>query len=318
MSPMSQPSHLRDQLNLHFIVFIWGFTAILGRFISVDALALVFNRTGLTALAIGAYMLWKRRSFFASAKELGFMALCGTLIATHWITFFGAIKIANVSITLAGISTGALFSALLNPILTKSRVQWVELLLGALVVVGITIIFYEEPVSADLKRYTFWGTTWTNYQLGLAIALLSASLSASFSILNKALVARYPHPVALTFWEIALAFVAIGLYDLIFGTHNPLNLLVQSSSDIGLITVLALACTAYPFIKSVELLKRLSPFSVMLTINLEPVYGILLAALFFGAEESMNPQFYLGLLIILGTVLTNGLIKARKRRMQRL
>ena len=113
MKPLS--SHFKDQLSLHFIVFIWGFTAILGRYISIDALSLVFNRTALTSVAIAGYMLWKKRPFGASRKELRFMALCGILIAVHWITFFGAIKIANVSITLAGVSTGALFSAFAQP-----------------------------------------------------------------------------------------------------------------------------------------------------------------------------------------------------------
>jgi len=232
----------------------------------------------------------------------------------HWITFFGAIKIANVSITLAGVSTGALFSALLNPILNKGKLDPVELALGAIVVVGIVIVFYEEPNAASIKTYVWAGYTLTNYQLGLLIALFSASLSASFSILNKQLVARYPLPVQVTFWELSFAFVGVALYDLIAGSHNPMTLWATTANDWWFLAVLALLCTAYPFIKSVELLKRLSPFSVMLAINLEPVYGILLAALLFGAEENMNPEFYLGVLIILGTVIANGIIKAQKRK----
>jgi len=311
MKPLS--SHFKDQLSLHFIVFIWGFTAILGRYISIDALSLVFNRTALTSVAIAGYMLWKKRPFGASTKELWFMALCGILIAVHWITFFGAIKIANVSITLAGVSTGALFSALLNPILNKGKLDPIELALGAIVVVGIVIVFYEEPNAASIKNYAWAGYTLTNYQLGLLIALFSASLSASFSILNKQLVARYPLPVQVTFWELSFAFVGVALYDLIAGSHNPMTLWATTGNDWWFLAVLSLLC-AYPFIKSVELLKRLSPFSVMLAINLEPVYGILLAALLFGAEENMNPQFYLGVLIILGTVIANGIIKAQKRK----
>jgi drug/metabolite transporter (DMT)-like permease len=274
----------------------------------------VFNRTALTSVAIAGYMLWKKRPFSASTKELWFMGLCGILIAVHWITFFGAIKIANVSITLAGVSTGALFSALLNPILNKGKLDPVELALGAIVVVGIVIVFYEEPNAASIKTYVWAGYTLTNYQLGLLIALFSASLSASFSILNKQLVARYPLPVQVTFWELSFAFVGVALYDLIAGSHNPMTLWATTANDWWFLAVLALLCTAYPFIKSVELLKRLSPFSVMLAINLEPVYGILLAALLFGAEENMNPEFYLGVLIILGTVIANGIIKAQKRK----
>lgn len=306
-------TEIKDTLNLHFIVFIWGFTAILGKFISIDALALVFNRTALTALVIALFLLAKKRSFKAPTKDLLLMWFCGVLIAVHWITFFGAIKIANVSITLAGISTGALWSALLSPLITKSKVEWVELALGLLVVAGIAIVFYEEPDAAKIKTLTYFGISLTNFQLGLLIALFSASLSASFSILNQRLVYRYPYPVQVTFYEIAFAFISIAIYEAVFGSGNPMQLWASTSNDWIYLSVLALLCTAYPFIKSVELLKRMSPFSVMLAINLEPVYGILLAALLFGASEEMNPQFYLGVIIILGTVVANGIIKAQKR-----
>jgi drug/metabolite transporter (DMT)-like permease len=306
-------SYSKDQLNLHFIVFIWGFTAILGKFISIDALALVYNRTALTSVAIGIYLLVLKRGFKANSKDLLFMWLCGILIAVHWITFFGAIKISNVSITLAGVSTGALWSSLLSPILSKTKLDPVELLLGLLVILGIGIVFYEEPNTAEIRDLSYFGITLTNFQWGLIIALFSAMLSASFSILNKQLVARYPKPVQVTFWEITFAFSSIVIYSLLAG-NNPMSLWASQETDWIYIAILALACTAYPFIKSVELLKRLSPFSVMLAINLEPVYGILLAALFFGASESMSPQFYIGVIIILGTVIANGIIKARKRK----
>ena len=307
-------THIKDQINLHFIVFVWGFTAILGKFISIDALALVFNRTAITSVAIGLYLLLRRKSFQANSRDLLFMWLCGVLIAVHWITFFGAIKIANISITLAGISTGALWTALLNPILTKSKIDWTELGLGLLVILGIVIVFYEEPNSASLERYSLGSLSFTNFQIGLIIALFSAMLSASFSILNKKLVSRYPRPIQVTFWELSFAFLSILIYQLIFGTETLMSLWASSYSNLLFLAILALLCTAYPFIKSVELLKRMSPFSVMLAINLEPVYGILLAALFFGATESMNPQFYIGVVIILTTVIANGIIKARKRQ----
>lgn len=307
-------THIKDQINLHFIVFVWGFTAILGKFISIDALALVFNRTAITSVAIGLYLLLRRKSFQANSRDLLFMWLCGVLIAVHWITFFGAIKIANISITLAGISTGALWTALLNPILTKSKIDWTELGLGLLVILGIVIVFYEEPNSASLERYILGSLSFTNFQIGLIIALFSAMLSASFSILNKKLVSRYPRPIQVTFWELSFAFLSILIYQLIFGTDTLMSLWASSYSNLLFLAILALLCTAYPFIKSVELLKRMSPFSVMLAINLEPVYGILLAALFFGATESMNPQFYIGVVIILTTVIANGIIKARKRQ----
>ena len=208
-------SYTKDQLNLHFIVFIWGFTAILGKFISIDALALVYNRTAVTSVAIGIYLLVLKRGFKANSKDLLFMWLCGVLIAVHWITFFGAIKISNVSITLAGVSTGALWSSLLSPILSKTKFDPIELLLGLLVILGIGIVFYEEPNTADIRHLSYFGFELTNFQLGLIIALFSSMLSASFSILNKQLVTRYPKPVQVTFWELTFAFFSIVIYSLI-------------------------------------------------------------------------------------------------------
>lgn len=306
--------YLRDQLNLHFIVFIWGFTAILGRYISLDAFDLVFNRTAITAVVIAIYLLIKKRPFKAPRKNLLQMAVFGMLIGLHWITFFGSIKLANVSIALAGISTGALFSAILKPIFKAGRLDVLELSLGALVIFGIAIIFYEEPDAGFIKSYSYAGFTLTNYQLGLIVALISAMLSAAFSLFNSRLVSTYSYPVQITFWEMTFAFAGLFVFDFIAGSHEPWNLWAQTSSDWMYLLILSLLCTAYPFIKSVELLKRLTPFSVMLAINLEPVYGIILAALLFGAQESMNAQFYFGLLIILGTVVANGIIKAQKRK----
>jgi drug/metabolite transporter (DMT)-like permease len=251
-------SYTKDQLNLHFIVFIWGFTAILGKFISIDALALVYNRTAVTSVAIGIYLLVLKRGFKANSKDLLFMWLCGVLIAVHWITFFGAIKISNVSITLAGVSTGALWSSLLSPILSKTKFDPIELLLGLLVILGIGIVFYEEPNTADIRHLSYFGFELTNFQLGLIIALFSSMLSASFSILNKQLVTRYPKPVQVTFWELTFAFLSIVIYSLIIG-NNPMNLWASQNSDWIYIAILALACTAYPFIKSVELLNAYHP-----------------------------------------------------------
>ena len=148
----------------------------------------------------------------------------------HWITFFGAIKIANISITLAGVSTGALWSSILGPILSKSKFDPTEVALGLLVILGIGIVFYEEPNAQDLREMTYFGITVTNFQLGLVIALFSSMLSASFSILNKQLVTRYPNPVQVTFWELGFAFLSICAYSVLLG-NNPMDLWANTQSD---------------------------------------------------------------------------------------
>lgn len=306
-------NHIKDQLQLHFIVFIWGFTALLGKYIQADAIALVWNRTWITAVGIGLFMLWSKYSFKASRKDLLWMAFGGLLIALHWITFFGAIKVANISITLAALSAGAFATAILTPIFTSKKVDWTELLLGAAVIAGISIIFFEEPKAGEVHTLSLLGLGWNNYQWGLIIGLISTVLSASFAILNARLVNTVDSPTSITFYELLTANLWITLLWPLAANYFPVKFFPESNGDWIPLILLALLCTAYPFIKSVELLKRLTPFSVMLTINMEPVYGIFMAALIFGADETMDLQFYLGVAIIIGTVILNGIIKAKKR-----
>lgn len=294
--------NIKNQLQLHLVVFIWGFTAVLGALISIGALPLVFIRMVIALAIVGIYLIFTKKYRSFSPKEIALFFGAGIVIALHWFTFFHAIKIANVSVTLACLSTGAFFTSLLEPYFFKRPVIKYEVFLGGLVILGLALIFSFE----------------TQYFYGILTALTSALLSASFSIINAKLIHKYPNDsVIISFYEI-LGGVLFLLAVLLIGGSFSLSAYVLSGSDWLWLFLLGSVCTAYPFIASLNIMRYLSPYTVMLTINLEPIYGILLAVMVFGEKESMTPQFYLGGLIILLTVLANGYFKNTAKRRQKI
>lgn len=292
-----QNARLGSYLHFHLIVFIWGFTAVLGALISIDSIPLVFFRMGLASIFIYAYIRYKKIDISLDRKSFLGFAVAGVIIALHWLTFFGAIKVANVSVTLACMSTGAFFTALLEPLFYKRKFIAYELVFGMLVVGALYMIFEVQP----------------EYQLGIVLALISAFLSAVFTLINGRFIAHH-NPTKISFYELWIGTVCIVGYlafakaDSFFST-SFFNL---SSSDWIYLFVLASLCTAYAFIAAVKVMKHLSPYTIMLTINLEPVYGILLAFFVLGDSEKMEPKFYYGALIIILVVIVNGIFKNMK------
>lgn len=293
---------LKSYLHFHVIVFIWGFTAVLGALISLDAVPLVWYRMLLASGFILLWIWWKKKNLKVSPKKLLVLVIAGVVIALHWLTFFGAIKVSNVSITLALLSTGAFFTSIMEPIFYRRKLVGYEVIFGFVVMAGLYIIFRVE----------------TEYYLGIVLALISAFLSAVFTLINGKLV-KHTAPSVISFYELLTGVAAISLY-LVFISFNSdgqagftKDFFTLSASDWFYLLVLASICTAYAFIASVAVMKELSPYTIMLTINLEPVYGILLAFLVFGDKEQMNPQFYYGAAIILATVGLNGYLKTRKK-----
>lgn len=287
---------LKNYLHLHVIVFIWGYTAILGALISLEALPLVWYRMCIASAIVGVVLFFSKQKQKVPFKVKMRFVIAGCIIAVHWITFFLAIKVSNVSVTLACISTGAFFTAILEPIFYKRKIILYEILLGLVVIFGLYIIFEVE----------------TQYTLGILTALLSAFLSASFSIINGKLAKEY-HATTISFYELLSGTVLITLF-LLFQQKFNVAFFILSVSDWMYLFILASICTAYAFLNSVKVMRFLSPYTVMLTINLEPVYGILLAYFIFKEEEQMSSQFYVGGVIILATVVVNGILKNRRKR----
>ncbi|TNE27985.1 MAG: EamA family transporter [Bacteroidetes bacterium] len=287
------------QLRLHFVVFLWGFTAILGDIISVDSIPLVTYRMLIAVISIYAFLKFKGVNVAVSGPLRWKLYGAGMIIALHWITFFHAIKISTVSVTLACIGSGTLFVSILEPLFFRRKIALSEVLLGIAVAAGIFTIANAE----------------TSYINGVIIALISAFLSALFSVMNGMLVKK-SNSAVITVHELFGGWLAIALLmiaQLAFGERSVESISL-TAKDVGLLIVLGTIATAYAFIESVAVMKELSPFTVVLTINLEPVYGILLAYFLLGDDEKMSPEFYFGALIILASVLINGYLKRKQRR----
>lgn len=283
--------NFKSYLQLHFIVFIWGFTAVIGKLISLDALPLVWFRMSIATLFMLLYIIIKKTSLHIPRKTVMVFLVAGLIIALHWVTFFKAIKVANVSVTLACLSTGAFFTSLLEPIFFKRKIIWYEVLFGLFVIGGLYIIFRFEG----------------DYTYGIILALTSAFLSACFSIINGKYANKYK-PSVISLYEIFGGVLFLSLYLFFTGSFTS-GFFQVSARDWMWLAALGSFCTAYAFIVSVEVMKFLSPYTVMLTINLEPVYGIILALLVFKENERMSWTFYVGAAIIIITVIMNGILK---------
>lgn len=287
--------NLKSYLHLHFIVFIWGFTAVLGALIRLDAVPLVWYRMSIASIFIIIYIAFKKISFKVPLKVfIGFL-FAGLIITAHWLTFFKAIKVSNISVTLACLSTGAFFTSLLEPLVHGKKIILYEVLFGVMVIIGLGIIFKVE----------------SNYIQGILFALSSAFLSALFSVINSKYAKIY-NPSIISFYEILAGVFFLSIYLLFTNSFNAAFFTIRAS-DWMCLAVLSSICTAYAFIASVKVMKYLSPYTVMLTINLEPIYGIILAVIVFSEKEKMSFEFYIGAFIILSTVILNGMVKYYKK-----
>lgn len=292
---MRPESKLFNYLHLHFIVFIWGFTAVLGNLISIGAIPLVWYRMLIAVILVFGYVKLLKIKLKVPTRQLLLFVLCGIIIAGHWITFFAAIKVSNVSVTLAVLSTGAFFASILEPIFYKRKIIVYEVLFGLLVIAGLYIIFKVE----------------TQYIQGILLSLSSAFLSALFSVINGKFAEKY-NAATISFWELLSGVICVGIFLLLSGQIST-SFFILSTKDWIYLAILASFCTAYAFIASIHVMKWIKPYTVMLTINLEPVYGIILALIVLGENEHMSPQFYYGALLILATVIINGYLKLKRK-----
>ena len=285
----------KNQLHLHFLVFIAGFTAILGELITLEAISLVWYRMTIAGVLMLMYLKLKKINLCVPKKDLIKFFLAGIVIALHWITFFAAIKVSNISITLAMFSTGAFFASFIEPIFYKRKIIPYEIVFGLIVIAGVFLIMQTE----------------LNYILGICLGITSALFSTLFAVLNGKFVAKYNASV-ISFYEFisGVLFISIFLWISPNGFHSDFFNL--SISDWGYLAILASICTAYAFIASVYVMKYITPYSVVLTYNLEPIYGIVLALILFPKSETMSPLFYVGAALIICTVLLNAIFKHKK------
>lgn len=286
-----------DYFKLHFIVFLWGFSAILGKLVSIPAVEMIFFRSVLAAIGIGAVIMLKRGSFRVSTTDLAKLLGIGAIVAVHWLAFFGAARVANVSVSLVGFATNSLWAAVLEPWMNRTRVKKFEVWLGLTVICGLYVIF-----SFDF-----------HYKLGLLFGVLAGFTSALFSVFNSRMVKRIPS-FTITFYEMVGVFLTLALflpgYKMTWAENQTLQL-VPSAFDWLYIALLAGVCSVYAYTVAVELMKKISVFLLQLALNLEPVYGIVMAILIFPSAEKMGVNFYIGTAIILAAVASYPLVKRR-------
>ena len=286
---------LKSTLHFHLIVFIFGFTAILGKLISIGAVSLVWYRMVLATAVVALFMGIRRISFALSTKQLYIMLICGVLIALHWVFFFHAVKLSNVSVTLSVMSAGALVTALVEPIFYKRSFVWYEILLGLIVVIALALIMQTEY----------------HYIEGIMFAFFAILLSVAFTLINGKAIHKSDARV-MSVYQLGAGAICMSVIILMQGKFT-VEFFSISNTDILWISILAIVCTAYAFVVSIAVMRHLTPFSLMLAINMEPVYGILFGILIFGSDEKMSLTFYIGTLLILLSVLTNGFLKLKTK-----
>lgn len=291
-----QNDNLKSYLNLHLIVFIWGFTAILGALITITADAIVWYRMFFAAVFLALFLVFKKKSFRIPIRSFLKLIFVGLLIALHWIFFFHAIHVSNVSITLSVFSLGAFFASILEPLFYGRKVLWYEVFFGLIIIAGLAMIMNVE----------------VSYFSGMMYALVSIILGVLFTLMNGKLIEKHNSAI-IAFYEFLAGVLFISIYYLFQGKFSA-DFFKLSSNNWVLILILASVCTAYAFTASLKVMEKLSPYTVMLTTNLEPVYGIVLAYFIIGGKEKMSTSFYIGAVIIIITVILNGIIKHKQKK----
>lgn len=279
---------LKDFFTLHFVVLIFGFTAILGQLISIHTLGLVFFRTFFASM--GFYIYFKIRNLSIEIDTKGkwqLLATGGIVVALHWFTFFYSAKVSTIAISLVGLSTTSLWTSFIEPLWNKKRIKPLQVIFGSIVILGLYLIFLYE-----FKH--IWG---------LVLSIICAILGAIFTVLNGQFSKKYS-PQIITFYEMLGVAIStfIPIFYVLFSGNANISVIPQGFDWLWIL-ILAFVCTNYAYTESVNLVRIFSAFTFNLTLNLEPVYGIMLAYSFFGEKERMTAGFYAGTLVILLSVL---------------
>ncbi|WP_316785325.1 DMT family transporter [Pedobacter frigiditerrae] len=296
MNPNPKANDNKNLLILHLTVFVWGFTGILGALISINAVQMVWYRVLIASISLFVYFMLTKTSIKVTKSQFLKFFFTGSIVAIHWIFFFHAIKVANVSVSLICLSSVTLFIAILEPLMKKQRISKGDIFVGLLIILGIYLIFKFE----------------SKYTLGIIFGLSSAIAASLFSTINSTLVQKN-NPSIIGFYELSGAFFWITLYRL-FDKSLLVETFNLSLEDWFYLFVLGTICTALAYVAGVSVMRTLSAFRVALITNLEPVYGIVLAFILFGSKEQMTGGFYLGSLLILAAVFIYPIYKKRKNQ----
>lgn len=276
----------RALLQLHLFVFLAGLTGPLGYLIQLNGLMLVFYRMLFTLLVLLIlYFTWYKKETFALATKLKLIGV-GAIIALHWVCFYGSIKLANVSIALVCFSSTSMFTSFIEPIANKSKIKWKNLLIGGLSFMGILLIFHFD----------------TKFRTGIIVGLLSALLAAVFSVINKSVTTKVD-TFSIQFYEMMGGVFFLTIIILVSAIISKNQFVYPTKTDLIWLLVLALACTVWANHLMLSSLKQISAFTLNVTLNLEPVYGILIAFFVFKEQKQLGMSFYMGISLIAVSVI---------------
>ncbi len=285
-------------IQLHIAVFLAGFTAILGKLIGLNEGLLVWYRLLITVVILGMILYLKKSLQLVPFPDVLKIFAVGLLVAIHWVTFYGSIKYGNASIAVVCLSASGFFTAFFEPLLFKRKVVLIDILLSLVSIVGIGIIFDFHP----------------QYKTGIIFGIISALGSSLFPIFNKKLLIRYS-PTTLTLYELGGGLLAVTLLIPFYLMRFPAFYYLPTASDWVWLLVLAGICTVLCFDLQLNALKKISPFTANIAYNMEPVYGIILAFIVFRENQLLDVHFYLGLvLILLSVVLQTGRVWLANRK----
>jgi len=284
-------------IQLHIAVFLAGFTAILGKLITLNEGLLVWFRLLITVVTLGGILYFRNQLMRIPFKDVLKIFGVGVIVALHWVTFYGSVKYANVSVALVCFSATGFFTAFFEPLILKRKLSLIEVGLGLIAISGIYIIFDFHP----------------EYKLGIIFGIISAVGSSLFPIYNKQLLLWYS-PKILTLYELGGGLLALTVLVPFYLMLFPASYYMPTTTDWLWLLVLAWLCTVLSFDLQLNALKKLSAFTANLTYNLEPVYGIILAFIFFKENKTLHSQFYIGVLLILLAVALQMYRIAREQR----
>lgn len=273
----------KNLLLLHGTVFIWGFTGILGALISISAVYLVWYRLLIAFVSLLLYFVFARINLKISWKSFLQFLFTGAIVGLHWLLFFQSIKISTVSVTLVCLSATTLFTAVFEPLVTNKKISKLEIMAGLIIITGIFLIFKFE----------------IQYTKGIILGLISASAASIFTIINSQFARQKPAPV-IAFYELSGAFFWVSVY--LFFTDGFKHSMALKNDDLAYLLLLGTVCTSAAYVAGVSVMQHLSAFRVALITNLEPVYGIIMAFIFFGDLKKMTPGFWIGAVLILSTI----------------
>ena len=284
-------------LKMHLAIFLWGFTGLLGKLIHLNEGMLVWYRLLISSIAISILLIYRRSFPKISLKEWIRIGIIGFLVMLHWIFFYASIKLSSISVAMICLSSIALFASILEPLVNRKRFDIIEIFFSALAVTGISTIYNSDLNAAN----------------GIILGIISSLLSACFSILNKRIASKY-EPLTISLIELSSGWLFLTLLLPLYFLIQPTTDFIPSESDFIYLIILSLVCTVLTWILSLQALRKVSAYTMGLALNLEPVYGIILAIAFAGEGKLMNKEFLTGAGLIMLTIVLHTWYKFMKTK----